>query len=71
MVGQDSGGLARLGNLTVIDLDAAAVDALAAHFKKGMRFDAILQDGELQMLGEGAAVVVHPRVRMGSVAQAA
>ena len=66
-----SGGLARLGNLTVIDLDAAAVDALAAHFKKGMRFDAILQDGELQMLGEGAAVVVHPRVRMGSVAQAA
>ena len=62
--------LARLGNLTVIDIDAAAVDALAAMIERNMRFNAIVQDGELQLMGDAGTVVVHARTRMAPAAQA-
>ena len=62
--------LARLGNLTVIDIDAAAVDALAAMIERSMRFNAIVQDGELQLMSDAGTVVVHARTRMAPAAQA-
>ncbi|KGQ19776.1 YaeQ protein [Lysobacter dokdonensis DS-58] len=66
-----SGALGRLGNLTVIDVDSAAVDALAAMMERNMRFDAVIQDGELQFMHDKGAVVVHTRTRMGPAARAA
>jgi uncharacterized protein YaeQ len=61
---KNAAALARLGNLTVIDLDAAAIDALTAMIERSMRFNAILQDGELQLMGDAGTVAMHFRTRM-------
>ena len=68
---KNSAGLARLGNLTVIDIDEAAVDALAAMIERSMRFNAIIQDGELQLMADNGTVALRARTRMASTAQAA
>jgi uncharacterized protein YaeQ len=60
---RNSAALARLDNLTVIDLDAKAIDALAATVERSMRFNALVQDGELQLMGDAGTVVVHVRTR--------
>ena len=61
---KNAAALARLGNLTVIDLDAASIDALTAMIERSMRFNAILQDGELQLMGDAGTVAMHFRTRM-------
>ena len=63
--------LTRLDNLTVIDIDAASVEALGAMIERSMRFNAIVQDGELQLMGERASVALRPRTRMAPAAHAA
>ena len=63
--------LSRLGNLTVIDIDEAAVDALAAMIERSMRFNALIQDGELQLMGESGVITFRPRIRIAPAAQAA
>ena len=65
---KNAAALARLGNLTVIDLDAASIDALTAMIERSMRFNAILQDGELQLMGDGGTVAMHFRTRMAPAA---
>jgi len=65
---KNAAALARLGNLTVIDLDAASIDALTAMIERSMRFNAILQDGELQLMGDAGTVGMHFRTRMGPAA---
>jgi len=62
--------LARLKNLTVLDLDAASVDAVAALFDRGMRLTAMIQDGELQLMDTTRTVALRPVVRMGATAAA-
>ena len=57
--------LARLKNLTVLDLDAASVEAVAALFDRGMRLTAMIQDGELQLMDTTRTVALRPVVRMG------
>ena len=49
--------LRRLGNLTVIDLPAAAVEQLPALLQRGMRLNCMIQDGELHLMGEHAGEV--------------
>jgi len=65
---KNAAALARLGNLTVIDLDATSIDALTAMIERSMRFNAILQDGELQLMGDAGTVAMHCRTRMGPAA---
>jgi len=65
---KNAAALARLGNLTVIDLDAASIDALTAMIERSMRFNAILQDGGLQLMGDAGTVAMHFRTRMGPAA---
>lgn len=65
---KNASALARLGNLTVIDVDAKALDALAAMVERSMRFNALVQDGELQLMGDAGTVVVHVRTRQASTA---
>ena len=56
--------LTRLKNVTVIDLPAEVVDALPAIGERGMRLYALVQDGELQLMGERGSTSVRPTVRM-------
>jgi uncharacterized protein YaeQ len=63
--------LARLKNLTVIDIDAESVDAITTLFDRGMRLTAMIQDGELQLMDTARTVALRPLVRMAPAAQAA
>ncbi|RNF83137.1 YaeQ family protein [Montanilutibacter psychrotolerans] len=59
-----SASLVRFKNLTVIDIDAAAVEAVTTVLQRGMRLTAMIQDGELQLMSESANIALTPRVRM-------
>ncbi|RDY67351.1 YaeQ family protein [Lysobacter soli] len=63
--------LSRLSNLTVIDIDADTVEALGAAIERSMRFNALIQDGELQLMGENGVIAFRPRIRIAPAAQAA
>lgn len=56
--------LSRIGNLTVLDIGGATVAALGALARRTMRLQAMVQDGQLELYGEGAALTVESRVRM-------
>ena len=61
--------LARHGNLVVLDLPAAQVQALEALYARGLRLTVMIQDGEISLLGEdGREVVVRLQPRMASQA---
>ncbi len=63
-------GLARSRNLTVIDLDAGAIERLAALVQRGMRLTAMIQDTELQLMSDTDNIALTPRVRMSTAAAA-
>ena len=56
--------LTRLKNLTVIDIPTAVVDALPAIGERGMRLNVLIQDGELQLMGDRGSTSLRPVVRM-------
>ena len=61
-------GLARSKNLTVLDIAAAAVQALAAMADRSMKLQCMIQDREVQLLGETHSVTLEPVVRMAPAA---
>ncbi|HZX76890.1 YaeQ family protein [Lysobacter sp.] len=67
---KNTAALSRLGNLTVLDIDEASVDALAAMIERSMRFNALIQDGELQLMGDSGTVALRPRTRLAPAAAA-
>ncbi|HEU4775037.1 MAG TPA: YaeQ family protein [Lysobacter sp.] len=58
--------LTRLKNLTVIDIPADVVDALPAIGERGMRLNVLIQDGELQLMGDRGSTAFRPTVRMAA-----
>lgn len=60
---KNSAALARCSNLRVLEVDCAA--ELASLCARAMKLQCLLQDGELQLLGERASVVCTPTVRQG------
>jgi len=58
--------LARLKNLTVIDIAPPAVDALAAMATRNMRLQCLIQDHQVQLFGEdsASALAIEPTLRM-------
>ncbi|HEY0662002.1 MAG TPA: YaeQ family protein [Lysobacter sp.] len=68
---RNAASLARLRNLTVIDIDSASVDAATALLGRGMRVTAMIQDGELQLMDTDTTVALRPTTRMASATQAA
>ena len=58
--------LARLKNLTVIDIAPSAVDALAAMATRNMRLQCLIQDHQVQLFGEdsASALAIEPTLRM-------
>ncbi|WP_058836140.1 YaeQ family protein [Luteimonas abyssi] len=61
---KQASALKRLKNLTVIDLDPAALDAATALLERSMRLTVIVQDGELQLMSEAGSAALLPQVRM-------
>lgn len=68
---KQSAALSRLDNLTVIDIAPESVEALAAMIERSMRLNVLIQDGELQLMGDNATVTLHPATRMAADPQAA
>lgn len=61
---RNAGALGRLRNLTVMELDDAAVEAAGALLVRGMRVTAMIQDGEVQLMDAERSVSLRPRMRM-------
>jgi len=61
---KNGASLARSGNLTVIDIAPATVDALAAMTDRGMRLQCMVQDDQVELYGEGSSIAIDKRVRM-------
>ncbi len=63
---KNKAAFARLKNLTVIDIAAPAVDALAALATRNMRLQCLIQDHQVQFFGDdsSSAVTIDPTVRM-------
>jgi uncharacterized protein YaeQ len=55
---------ARNKNLTVLDIPVATVAELVALLQRGMRLQALIQDGQLQLMNDADAVAVEPVKRM-------
>jgi uncharacterized protein YaeQ len=55
--------LARCGNLTVIDVDAATIAQLAALADRGMRLQCMIQDGQAELYAEGTSITVQQALR--------
>ena len=63
---KNADALARLSNLDVFDVPADAVTVLGALARRSMHWQALMQDGELQLIGADGAVSVRPTVRQRS-----
>lgn len=61
---RNAGALSRLRNLTVMELDDAAMEDATTFLARGMRVTAMIQDGELQLMDAERSVSMRPRVRM-------
>ncbi len=48
----------------MLDIPADVVEALPAIGERGMRLNALIQDGELQLMGDRGSVSLRPAVRM-------
>jgi uncharacterized protein YaeQ len=59
--------LSRIKNLTVLDIPAATVDALATLIQRGMRLNCLVQDGEVQLMSDTINITLRPNVRMAAV----
>ena len=57
---RNAAGLARCANLDVVELPAGTAEALAPLLARGMDLQCLVQDGELQLMGEGGSVTVTP-----------
>lgn len=64
---KNASALSRARNLKVIDV-SAATDALAALAERGMRLQCMIQDGQVQVFGngDGEAITIDPLLRMAS-----
>jgi uncharacterized protein YaeQ len=63
--------LARLKNLTVLEIDPRDVEAVTSFLERGMRVTAMIQDGEVQLMDAQRSVALRPTVRMSAQAQPA
>ncbi len=68
---KNASALRRLDNLTVLDVPAEAVEALVALYERGMRLNVLIQDGEIQLMGErGATADLRVTTRLAPAATA-
>jgi uncharacterized protein YaeQ len=63
---KNSTALQRLKNLTVIDLDSSIIESITKLLERSMRFTAMIQDGELQLMTESQTIALRPVIRMSA-----
>lgn len=63
---KNAASLSRLKNLTVLALPADTAGQLAAIGERGMRLNVLVQDGELQLMGDLGSMAVRPDVRIAA-----
>lgn len=63
---KNAGTLSRLKNLTVLSLPPDVPEQLAALGERGMRLNVLVQDGELQLMGDRGSLAVRPDVRIAA-----
>ena len=68
---KNEAALARLRNLTVIDLPADGIKAATTLLARSMRLTAMIQDGELQLMDADRSIALRPLVRMAPALQPA
>jgi uncharacterized protein YaeQ len=61
---KNAAALGRNRNLSVLDIPASTVAALTGLLQRGMRLQALVQDGQLQLMNDTDAVAVDPVMRM-------
>ena len=61
---KNSASLAKLKNLTVIDLDSASVEAATKLLQRSMRLTAMIQDGEFQLMSDDDNIAFRPITRI-------
>ena len=67
--GFDAALLARHRNLTVLDIAPETVDAVTALMVRSMRFNVMIQDGELHWMGDQGTLDLRPVVRQAGTAR--
>ncbi|RDZ28247.1 YaeQ family protein [Lysobacter silvisoli] len=65
---KNSAVLSRLKNLSVLDFDAATVDAMADLVERSFRLDCQIQDGEVALTSDQASLNFSPGVRLAAQA---
>ena len=60
---KNAASLARSRNLSVIDIAADAVDRLTAIMARAMRLNVMIQDGEVQIIGDAETLDIKPQTR--------
>jgi uncharacterized protein YaeQ len=68
---RNAAALGRLKNLTVLEIAAGDLAAIAALFDRGMRLTAMIQDGELQLMDTETTVALRPTLRMALASEEA
>jgi uncharacterized protein YaeQ len=57
---KNAAALARCSNLSVVELPIGTAEALAPLLARGMDLQCLVQEGEVQLMGEGGSVSVAP-----------
>ncbi|MCW4454014.1 YaeQ family protein [Flavobacterium sp. MXW15] len=60
---KNAGALNKLGSLQVLDLPPEFVAGLGALVERSMRFDVMIQDGEVQLISDNAHLSLIPQYR--------
>lgn len=61
---KNTAALGRCGNLTVLELPAGTSESLVALLERGMKLQLMVQEGDVQVMGDGGSVSVTPVVRL-------
>jgi uncharacterized protein YaeQ len=61
---KNAAALGRCSNLTVLELPAGTAESLVALLERGMKLQLMLQEGDVQVMGDGGSVSVTPVVRL-------
>jgi uncharacterized protein YaeQ len=61
---KNAAALGRCGNLTVLELPAGTAEALVPLLERGMKLQCMVQEGDVQVMGDGGSVSVTPVVRL-------
>lgn len=63
---KNAASLARSRNLSVIDIPVETVDRLTAIMARAMRLNVMIEDGEIQLMGDAGSIDLTPLVRQAA-----